>query len=151
MKKSKLLILLLIFSHFIMGYTIEDKNISVKVGKVDAPVYKVDVTWDAMEFTYTETINYVWDKTNFTYELDESVYKWNTSSNSVKIDNKSPMPINIELKYLGEKENVKGTFDIEKEKIKSNKSIVSKLTLTGELSSQNTDYIQTGVIQLEIS
>ena len=151
MKKNKLLILLLIFSSFIMGYTIEDKNISVKVGKVDAPVYNVEVTWDAMEFTYTETINYIWNKENFTYELDESTYKWNTSSNSIKISNKSTVPINMELKYLGEKENIKGTFDITNKKLNANENIISKLILSGELPSQNTNYIQTGVINLEIS
>ena len=132
MKKNKLLILLLIFSSFIMGYTIEDKNISVKVGKVDAPVYNVEVTWDAMEFTYTETINYIWNKENFTYELDESTYKWNTSSNSIKISNKSTVPINMELKYLGEKENIKGTFDITNKKLNANENIISKLIISGE-------------------
>lgn len=151
MKKRKLLILLFIFAPFIMGYTIEDKDISVTVGEVEVPVYNLEVTWDTMKFTYVETVNYIWDNQNYTYELTDSTYKWDTSANNVKITNKSPNKVNIELKYLGEKKHIIGNFDITKKTLEPNETIISKLTLNGYLSSDVDEYIKIGTINLLIS
>jgi len=104
-----------------------------------------------MEFTYTETVNYIWDIDNHIYEKGESTYKWNTSNNNIKINNKSKMPIDIELKYLRENSNIDGIFDIEKKTIQSNEEIISKLMLEGELSSKINNYIKIGTINLLIS
>ena len=41
-----------------MGNTFEDKEISVKVGEVMAPIHNIEINWESMEFTYQETINY---------------------------------------------------------------------------------------------
>jgi len=151
MRKCKLLILLLIISPFIMGYTVEDKDISVMVDDIEVLSYNVEISWDSMEFTYTETVNYIWDIDNHIYEKGESTYKWNTSNNNIKINNKSKMPIDIELKYLRENSNIDGIFDIEKKTIQSNEEIISKLMLEGELSSKINNYIKIGTINLLIS
>lgn len=151
MRKIKLLIMLLTVCPFLMGSSLEDKDMTITVGEVEVLAYNVEVTWDAMEFTYTETINYKWDNNNHTYEKSNSTYKWKTTSNNVKIDNKSKMPINVELKYIGEKDNINGTFDKEKETIKSNEFLISKLSLDGTLSSNNTSYVKIGKINLLIS
>lgn len=150
MNKYKFL-LVLIFIPFITGYTVRNEEVSVVVGDVEVPVYNVEVTWDSMKFIYTETVNYVWDEKNYTYELTDSTYKWNTASNKVKIINKSTSSVNVELKYIGEKEAILGSFDISKKTLAVNESILSKLSLNGELSSNNTDYIKTGTINLLIS
>jgi len=151
MRKCKLLILLLIISFSIMGYTVEDKDISVMVDDIEVLSYNVEISWDSMEFTYTETVNYIWDIDNHIYEKGESTYKWNTSNNNIKINNKSKMPIDIELKYLRENSNIDGIFDIEKKTIQSNEEIISKLMLEGELSSKINNYIKIGTINLLIS
>jgi len=151
MRKCKLLILLLIISPIIMGYTVEDKDISVMVDDIEVLSYNVEISWDSMEFTYTETVNYIWDIDNHIYEKGESTYKWNTSNNNIKINNKSKMPIDIELKYLRENSNIDGIFDIEKKTIQSNEEIISKLMLEGELSSKINNYIKIGTINLLIS
>ena len=149
--KKKFLILLLIFSQILMGHTIKDKDISVIVGTVETPVYNVEVTWGSMEFTYNETINYVWDNNTHSYELSTSTYKWNTSNNIIDIQNKSAFPVNINLKYTSINENIDGNFDISETTIESNRNVKSKLILDGELSPSNNSYIKVGTINLKIS
>ena len=149
MRKMILLILLLVISPLIMGYTVENKDVSVTVGDVEVLAYDVEITWDAMEFTYIETVNFVWD--NNMYEKEKSTYRWSTSSNKIKINNKSAMPINMELMYLREEESINGTFDVEKSTILSNESVVSKLMLNGELLLKTVNYVKIGRINLLIS
>lgn len=151
MEKIKLLALLLMLNPGIIGHIIDNKDISIKVGEIDAPVYNVEVSWDAMKFTYEETINYEWDGNNHSYELVDSTYKWNTSTNVININNKSTTSVDIELSYLSEKEKINGTFDISNKTIKANEKLTSKLTLNGQLSQNNIDYIKVGTINLLIS
>lgn len=148
MKKK---VLLLIFSSILMGYTIEDKDISVTVGEVETPVYNVEVRWDSMEFTYNETVNYKWDNNTHSYELTNSTYKWSTTNNIIDIKNKSATPVNINLKYTSINENIDGNFDISETTIESNGNVKSKLILDGELSPSNNSYIKVGTINLIIS
>lgn len=148
---KKILFLLPIFSLFIMGNTIKEESISVTVGEVDAPVYNMQVTWNKMEFTYVETINYIWDNNSHTYDLSDSTYKWSSEENMVTIKNNSAMSVNIELEYAGINKEITGQFDISEATINSNKSINSKLTLGGKLSETNTSYTKVGSINLKIS
>ena len=147
----KKIVLILIFSFVLMGYTIEDKDVSVTVGEVETPVYNVEVTWGSMEFTYNETINYVWDSNTHSYELSTSTYKWNTSNNTIDIKNKATTPVKINLKYTSINENIDGNFDISETTIKCNENVKSKLILDGELSPSNNNYIKVGSIKLVIS
>lgn len=150
--KQKLLILLLLFCPIMMGYTnIDKESIDVTVGNVDVPIYNLEVSWGPMEFTYQETINYVWDNNTHTYELSKSTYKWNTSNNTIDINNKSTIPVNINLQYISINENVNGNFDISKITIKPNEKIISKLVLDGKISSNNTNYIKVGTINLNVA
>lgn len=149
--KKKILILILIFSPILMGYTIEDKDISVTVGNVETPVYELEVTWDSMEFIYNETINYVWDSNTHSYELTTPTYKWNTSNNVIEIKNKSSLAVNINLNYTSINENINGKFDISETTIKQNENFKSKLILDGELSPNNNNYVKVGTINLIIS
>ena len=151
MKKKLLLFILMILSPLIMGYTIKDEDISVTVGNVEAPVYNVEITWDSMEFTYKETVNYQWNSSNNTYELSPSTYRWETSNNNVSVNNNSTIPVNIELKYISEKENIRGNFEITKKELDINEKITSKLIIDGELSSDNINYIKIGTIKVTIS
>lgn len=148
---KKILFLLPIFSFFIMGNTIKQESVSVTVGEVDAPVYNMEITWDNMEFTYSETVNYVWNKNTHIYELTESTYKWNSNENNVSIKNNSFMSVHMELTYVGTNEEISGTFNIPKQTIGSGNTIISKLILEGKLSTNNTNYIKVGSINLKIS
>lgn len=150
MKKS-ILKLLIISCIFLMGSKFEDKNMLVKVGEVTPPIYNIEISWDSMEFIYQETINYIWDNNTKSYELVDPTYKWNTVNNNINIKNKSNIIVNIELKYISDYENVEGNFDISKTIIKQNENVTSKLTLDGELSSNNSDYVNVGTINLVIS
>ena len=148
---KKILFLLPIFSIFIMGNTLKNEEISVIVGNVEAPVYNIEVKWDNMEFTYSETINYIWNQNTHIYELENSTYKWNSNGNNIKIQNNSSIPVNIELNYIGTNDNVSGTFNINNTNIEPGKIVTSRLTLTGALSSNNTTYVKVGSINLKVS
>lgn len=150
--KNKILILIgLLLCFTINVYALDDENIDVTVGEVDVPVYNVEVSWDSMEFTYNEQVNFIWDNNSHTYELHESTYKWLASNNNINVKNKSSNPIKIQLNYKKINENIIGNFNMSDATIYSGVSMDFKLTLDGELSPSNTDYIKVGTIELNIS
>lgn len=148
---KKILFLLPIFSMFLMGNTVKQEELKVTVGNVDVPVYNMEVSWNNMEFTYSETVNYNWNNNTHIYELSESTYAWESNENNVIINNKSYMTVNIELSYIGNNEDVQGQFNISNKNIEAGKSITSKLTLSGKLSKDNTNYVKVGSINLKFS
>ena len=148
--KKKIIYLLLGSIPLLTGYTHEDTNISVTVWNVDVPVYNVDVSWGNMEFVYNEIINYEWNKTTFTYELTSPTYKWISDSNDIKIENKSSFLVDVELKYNKINSKINGDFDKPKFSLNKNDSAISKLNLDGKLSSNNTNFIKIGTIDLNI-
>ena len=134
-----------------MGNTTKDNSMAVHVGEVTPPTYNIEISWDSMEFTYQETINYIWDPNTHAYELTTPTYNWETTNNNINIENKSNIIINVELNYVSDNETIDGEFDISKTTIKQNERIISKLTLDGKLTSNNTEYIKIGKINLTIS
>ncbi|MBQ7136758.1 MAG: hypothetical protein IJO43_02120 [Bacilli bacterium] len=130
---------------------LEDEIITITVGDVDVPVYRVDTVWDSMEFTYNEQINYEWNNTNHTYDLSAPTYSWFSNSNSVNITNNSSSSINVSLNYNSIVSDVLGSFDISSADIGSGQSHISKLTLSGSLNDSNVNYTKVGFIDLVIS
>lgn len=148
---KKIIFLLAILLLPLMVSAIEDEVITVTVGEIDAPVYNVEITWGNMEFTYNEEINYIWNNTTHVYEFGEPTYEWTTSNNTIDITNKSYVSIEMTLNYNSINKNINGNFDITNKKMKTNDKISSKLILDGKLSSDNTDYVKIGFIDLIIS
>jgi len=150
--KNKILLLIVIFIFSIVNvYALDDEKISITVGDVDVPVYNVEVYWDSMEFSYNEQVNFVWNNETYTYELEESTYYWSNSNNSVDIFNKSSYSMNVELDYIVIDQDISGSFDIDKAKLTPGSQKNFKLNLNGELSTDDTDYIKVGTIELSIS
>ncbi len=150
--KSKMFVLICaLFFPIISIYALEDKVITVTVGEVDVPVYNVTVTWESMEFTYNEQINYIWDNVTHTYELKESTYYWDNRNNNINIINKSSYSIDVALKYNSVNEDVVGNFNKSNATIFSGGSMDFELILDGKLLSNNTNYVKVGTIELMIS
>lgn len=150
--KRKFLCLVFVFVLMLVPVNaLEDEVITITVGDVDVPVYRVDTVWDSMEFTYNEQINYVWNNTNHTYDLSEPTYSWVSNSNSVNIINNSSTSINVSLNYNAIVSDVLGSFDVSSADIGSGQSHVSKLTLSGALDNHNVNYTKVGFIDLVIS
>ena len=61
-------------------------------------VYSVDITWDAMEFTYTEGEAGAWLPEEHQYAPNEKAI-WSSTSNTVKITNHSNTAITATLSY----------------------------------------------------
>lgn len=141
---------IVIFCLTINVFALSDYQATVRVGEVDAPIYEVETTWGKMQFTYNEQINYIWDSNKHTYELNESTYQWIGNDNYIDINNKSYNSINIELNYDSINENISGEFDKNTATIKNNENMRFVLTLDGELSEKNTEYIKVGTINLTI-
>ena len=145
---KKIILIFICISFFFLGsvYALEDKVITVTVGEVDAPVYNVEVTWDSMEFTYNEQINYVWDNTTHTYDLKESTYYWSNPNNNVNIINKSSYEIKVKLNYKSINDDINGNFNASSANLAAKSSKNFKLMLDGELSPSNDNYIKVGTI-----
>lgn len=149
--KKKMMILLLGVIPFLTGYTYYDTNLSVTVWDVDVPVYNVDVIWGNMEFVYNEVIDYNWNNISFTYDIANPTHMWVSNGNDIKIENKSPFLIEFNLKYNSIISSISGKFDIANFALNRDENKVSKLNLEGKLSSDNTNYVKVGTIDLTIS
>ena len=148
--KIKILVTLLLFILSKNSYALENETITVTVGDIDAPVFNINVSWDSMEFKYVEQKNYIWSEEDKSYILGESTYEWNTSNNSLNITNNSHCSVLINLNYKSLTESINGSFDISKYTMKSKETKKFKLTLDGNLTKNNTDYIKIGTIELAI-
>jgi len=147
--KRILLIIILSFI-FVNVYALNDENIDVTVGDVDVPIYQVDVSWDSMNFSYNEQINYIWNSSTHTYELAESTYYWSNSNNTVTISNKSLNSINVNVQYKVFDQNIDGEFDVSSAILNYNDIKKFTLNLKGQLSSSYTEYVKVGSIALSI-
>jgi len=149
--KKKIVVLLLGVIPFLSGYTYPDTNLSVTVGDVDLPIYDIEVTWGNMEFVYNEVISYKWNNNLYSYELVPPTYKWVSNSNDINIENKSIFLIDVVLKYNSINSSINGEFDIPNFVLGRDERKASKLCLEGNLSSDNTNYVKVGTIDLTIS
>lgn len=64
-------------------------------------VYKVDVTWDAMKFVYTEGSEGTWDADRHEYTGVTSP-TWSSGQNEIKITNHSNTAVDAKFAYVNE-------------------------------------------------
>lgn len=154
MKKKIFFISLIVFSCLFINVNAlgdgDSSSATVKVGDVDATVYKMETTWGKMEFTYIEQINYLWDSDSHTYYVGESTYKWVNEDNYIDVVNKSYLPVEVELVYTSLNENIEGTFDVSKVKLLNDEKNRFVLTLNGKLDN-NVGYQKVGLINIRLS
>ena len=99
-----ILVLLLILSLSISGYASgnmgqgESQNIDVTAkyaGDVDTPaVYSVDILWDNMVFTYSETGSMVWNPETHVYE-EKIAGTWDKNSADITVVNHSNVEVSV--------------------------------------------------------
>lgn len=69
-------------------------------GAVTSPeVYSVDIAWDSMIFTYTETGTMVWNPDTHTYE-ENLTASWDKESADLIVTNHSNVEVNVTFDYL---------------------------------------------------
>lgn len=170
MKKATALILALILvmslstSALAATITTGDQNIDVKGKYLDntktPTVYSVDVSWGAMQFTYTESGAMTWDPANHTY-TDSTSGSWTANGNTVTVTNHSNAEVTATFVFeaLDDYNDITGKFDVESEKLDAGvengydaaDSVTAKLTLEGELAETVTDYTKIGTITVKIA
>lgn len=67
-------------------------------GTSEATVYSVDISWDSMTFTYTESGTKVWNPANHTYSTRTSS-GWDKTTAKVTVTNHSNASVDVSVTY----------------------------------------------------
>ncbi len=141
-----------------------DKNIDVEGKYQDnttAPtVFSVDVTWGAMQFTYTESGAMTWNPENHTY-TDNTSAGWTANGNTVTVTNHSNAAVTASFAFdaLTDYSAITGSFDIASETLDAGvvgayadaDKVTATLTLAGSLADTVTEYTKIGTITVKIA
>lgn len=72
-------------------------------GTESATVYKVDLVWNAMEFTYTDASEGTWNPDTHQYDgSTAAVWSWDNDANAITVTNHSNTAIDAAFEYTGE-------------------------------------------------
>ena len=74
-------------------------------------VISVDISWGAMEFTYSESGAKVWDPDKHAYvNADDTSSSWSANGNSITVTNHSNVEIEAELSFAASVSGIEGEF-----------------------------------------
>lgn len=80
-------------------------------GSSNATVYSVDVSWGAMEFTYTDASEGTWNPSTHTFDgATAAAWSWADESNKVTVTNHSNAAVNAGLSFTASTGGVNGGF-----------------------------------------
>ena len=140
-----------------------DQDIDVKGKYLDnsttPTIYSVDVTWGAMEFTYTESGAMTWNPADHTY-TDSTAAAWVANGNTVTVTNHSNAEVTASFAFNALDYNtVTGSFDIASETLDAGvvdgydaaDKVVATLTLAGSLAETVTNFTKIGTITVTIA
>lgn len=123
-------------------------------------VYKVDVTWGSMEFTYHEAGSRIWDPETHAYTLKASG-TWQASGNAVTVTNHSNVGIQAGFSFAPAAEftDLGWSFtnpgltlaSAEGTAVENAPSGITELNLSGELDAAVTDFRTVGRITVTIA
>lgn len=125
------------------------------------PVYSVDVSWGAMNFTYSTRVTPIWNETSHVYD-ETYTSEWIAEGNTIKLTNHSNVDIKAKFKYviLSKYNNINGKFsDSQVLRLPSavDKGINAKeltgtrdLILSGKLNGEKNEFTRVGSIKIEI-
>lgn len=132
------------------------------VDGVSAPdIYSVDVSWGAMEFTYTVSGTKTWDPSTHEYEVS-TVGEWSESGNTVTVTNHSNdgVTVTFDFEALDAYSTVSGAFSKGVAALPSAEGMAldaaeltasTELTLSGTLSDSVTALTKVGTVTVTIS
>lgn len=175
MKKvlSIALIAMLVFSFGTMSVFAESdtltgagsKTIDVKAKYTDGvttpTVYSVDLTWGAMEFTYSVSGTKTWNPSTHVYDV-VTTPTWTAAGNTVTVTNHSNAAVTAAFVYAKAAgfDGVNGTFNnaslpllatVEGSAVGSAPSGSTTLTLDGTLANTVTNFTKVGTITVTLS
>lgn len=131
--------------------------------KTTETVYKVDIEWGNMEFTYNSNSTQTWNPDTHKYEINIGTPTWKCDSeqgNRIKITNHSNAAITAHLFYNPEEgSKVSGTFDNSELVIDTAENTAvdnaphkwAALSLDGELSAVAVEKTRIGTITVSIA
>ncbi|MBX9035111.1 hypothetical protein [Gordonibacter massiliensis (ex Traore et al. 2017)] len=105
-------------------------------------VYSVDVSWESMQFVYSESGSKIWNPLTHAYE-DNVVSRWLKDKAAITVTNHSNVDVETAFSYVPERGvGVSGSFDVTGERLAagvvgeygSAPSVVSTLTISGKPS-----------------
>lgn len=109
-------------------------------------IVRVAISWGNMSFTYHMG---EWDPTTHQY-IGESYWAAESKNNQVSIHN-AGKPIYANLNYTSTKEGISGSFDRKQYALDTNKTGISKLTISGTPEGEEFTNAQLGTITITIS
>mgnify|MGYP003290500573 FL=1 len=76
----------------------ESKDVTAKYEKNESeqPIYNVDVNWGDLTFTYTETVEKVWNPDTHTYETT-TTGSWDKTESTVTVTNHSNVSVAVSM------------------------------------------------------
>ena len=123
-------------------------------------VYSVDIEWNSMSFTYTQTSTKKWNADDHSYNT-VSEGAWDKTSATITVTNHSNVSVNVDMKYTAvENTGVKGTLTNTSTVLKAGAegnyngadSVSAKLTISGKPNTTVTDDgIKVGTIKVTIT
>lgn len=127
---------------------------------VTPEVYSVDVSWGAMQFTYSESGTLDWDPESHTYS-DNTDAGWTAEGNTVAVTNHSNTQVTASFVYdsLEDFAEISGSFDKMSFALPSaeNRELddgelkdQATLLLEGALNEKNTEFAKIGAITVTI-
>lgn len=128
-------------------------------GTTTPDVVSVDISWGAMEFTYTEGGTNDWNSADHSY-TDNGTSGWTASGNTVKVTNHSNVDVDVSFAFAAETGySVTGTFDVTSDtlaagvegKYNEADSVTATLTLAGSLANTVTALTKIGNITVTVA
>lgn len=121
-------------------------------------VYKVDIEWGSMEFTYQESGTNEWDPSTHQYTLS-SAGSWSAAGNTLTVTNHSNAGVTADLSFASAPDyNLTGVFDNStislptavNTAVEEAPAETVTLTLTGSLPASVTDFSTVGQITVSL-
>lgn len=141
----------------------QDIDVSAKYvdSSVSGTVYSVDMTWGAMEFTYTKSGSMEWDPTSHEYK-DRTTDGWVVTGNEILVVNHSNAEVKVSFAYeatagytaiTGSFSHATITLPSAEGKALDAAELIGKteLTLSGTLGSQVTAATKVGKVTVILS
>lgn len=137
-----------------------DVTASYKPSTTTESIYNVDITWESMRFTYTETGSKKWSASTHTYSGDANG-AWDKTEAKITVTNHSDLAVNVAVTYSAVGDTgitgtiTNGTATLQAGKVgKPNEadSMTATLTISGTPNTSVTENgIKIGTITIKIA